>query len=51
MAGVGDGRVVNGLDTTGVPYVRMYNGDECADNVNNYLRMPIVRRVPKGISA
>ena len=51
VAGIGDGRVVNGLDTTGVPYVRMYNGDECADNVNNYLRTPTVRRVPKGACA
>lgn len=51
VVGIGDGRVVNGLDTTGVPYVRMYNGDECADNVNNYLRTPTVRRVPKGASA
>ena len=51
VVGVGDGRVVNGLDTTGVPYVRMYNGDECAGNVNNYLRTPTVRRVPKGASA
>ena len=51
VVGVGDGRVVNGLDTTGVPYVRMYNGDECADNVNNYLRTPTVRRVPKGACA
>lgn len=37
--------------STGVPYVRMYNGDECADNVNNYLRTPTVRRVPKGACA
>lgn len=51
VVGIGDGRVVNGLDTTGVPYVRMYNGDECADNVNNYLRTPTVRRVPKGACA
>lgn len=47
VEGVGDGRIVNGLDTSGVPYVRMYNGDECADNCNNYLRDATVRRVPR----
>lgn len=47
VEGIGDGRVVNGLDTSGVPYVRMYNGDECADNCNNYLRDATVRRVPR----
>lgn len=47
VEGIGDGRIVNGLDTSGVPYVRMYNGDECADNCNNYLRDATVRRVPR----
>ncbi|MBM6777840.1 hypothetical protein H7U34_11285 [Collinsella tanakaei] len=47
VVGVGDGRVVNGLDTTGIPYVNMYNGEACADNCNNYLRTPTVRRVPR----
>ena len=47
VEGIGDGRIVNGLDTSGVPYVRMYNGDKCADNCNNYLRDATVRRVPR----
>lgn len=47
VVGVGDGRIVNGLDTSGVPYVRMYNGDACADSINNYLRTPNVRRMPR----
>lgn len=48
VAGVGDGRVVNGLDTTGVPYVAMYaEYGPAEDNCNNYLRTPTVRRVPK----
>ena len=47
VEGIGGGRIVNGLDTSGVPYVRMYNGDKCADNCNNYLRDATVRRVPR----
>jgi hypothetical protein len=48
VAGFGDGRVVNGLDTEGVPYVRMYaEYGPAEDNVNNYLRTPTVRRVKK----
>lgn len=47
VEGIGDGRIVNGLDMSGVPYVRMYNGDKCADNCNNYLRDATVRRVPR----
>lgn len=47
VEGIGDGRIVNGLDTSGVPYVRMYNGDKCADNCNNYLRDATVRRAPR----
>ncbi len=47
VVGIGDGRVVNGLDTAGMPYVDMYNGRACADNCNNYLREKTVRRVPK----
>lgn len=47
VVGVGDGRVVNGLDTTGVPYVAMYaEYGPAEDNCNNYLRTPTVRRVP-----
>lgn len=52
VAGVGDGRVVNGLDTSGVPYVAMYaEYGPAEENCNNYLRTPTVRRVPKGASA
>nr|WP_075576241.1 hypothetical protein [Olsenella timonensis] len=52
VVGVGDGRVVNGLDTAGVPYVNMYSEYMLAeDNANNYLTTPTVRRVPKGASA
>lgn len=47
VVGIGDGRTVNGFDTTGAPYVQMYNGAECADNVNNYVRTPTVRRIPR----
>ena len=48
VVGIGDGRVVNGGDTAGVPYVNMYSEYMPAeDNANNYLRTPIVRRVPK----
>ena len=48
VAGVGDGRVVNGLDTTGVPYVATYaEYGPAEDNCNNYLTAPTVRRVPK----
>ena len=48
VAGVGDGRVVNGLDTSGVPYVAMYGADDAgwSGNINNYLLTPTVRRVP-----
>lgn len=48
VAGVGDGRTVNGLDTSGVPYVAMYGADDAgwSGNVNNYLLTPTVRRVP-----
>ena len=49
VVGIGDGRIVNGLDTAGVPYVEMYNGRACADNCNNYLRTPTVRRVRKEV--
>ena len=52
VVGVGDGRVVNGVDTAGVPYVNMYSEYMPAeDNANNYLTTPTVRRVPKGASA
>lgn len=45
VAGVGDGRVVNGLDTSGVPYVAMFTEHGPAEgNVNNYLLTPTVRR-------
>lgn len=48
VVGIGDGRVVNGLDTTGTPYVGMYVAcGSAADNPNNYLRTPTVRRVPR----
>ena len=47
VVGVGDGRTVNGLDTAGVPYVAMYGVSDAVDNINNYLRTPTVRRVPR----
>ena len=48
VVGIGDGRVANGLDTTGVPYVGMYVAcGSAADNPNNYLREATVRRVPR----
>ena len=37
VAGIGDGRTVNGFETMGVPYIAEY-GDEPAGNINNYLR-------------
>lgn len=38
------GRVLNGLDVTGVPYVAMYGDIGYENNVNNYLRGGMVRR-------
>lgn len=49
VAGIGhEGRLVNGLDISGVPYVAMYGKDDAgwSANINNYLRTPMVRRAP-----
>lgn len=49
VVGVGEmGRVVNGVDVGGLPFVAMYG--ECMppeENCNNYLRTPTVRRVSR----
>ncbi|MFD0703378.1 hypothetical protein DMP06_00060 [Slackia equolifaciens] len=48
VVGVGDGRVVNGLDTIGVPYVAMYaEYGPAEENCNNYLSTPTVSHMPK----
>lgn len=50
VVGFGDGRVVNGLNTQGVPYVAMYaEYGPAEENVNNYLRTPTVRRVRREV--
>lgn len=47
--GVGEqGKVVNGVDVGGLPFVAMYGELVPAEeNCNNYLRTPTVRRVPR----
>lgn len=39
-----NGRIVNGTDIGGIPYVGIY-GDDHADNINNYLIRKDIRRV------
>lgn len=38
VLGIGDGRIVDGFDTKGVPYVERFEGGNNADNVNCYLK-------------
>ena len=49
VVGVGEqGKVVNGVDVGGLPFVAMYGELVPAEeNCNNYLRTPTVRRVPR----
>ena len=45
VVGFGDGRIVNGLNTLGIPYVNKYENDGTyMDNRNNYIEEEIVRR-------
>jgi len=44
----GDGRIVNGYDTTGLPYANIVGGNLGKDNCNNYIRdkrVKIAKRV------
>lgn len=45
VVGFGDDRIVNGLNTLGIPYINKYeNNGEYTDNINNYIREETVRR-------
>lgn len=45
VVGFGDGRIVNGLNTLGIPYVnRFEKNGTYMDNINNYIEEEIVRR-------
>ena len=41
IVGFGDG-VVSGYDVTGVPYIELY-GEDCVNNINNYIREEKIR--------
>lgn len=45
VVGFGDGRIVNGLNTLGIPYVNKYeNNGTYTGNINNYITDETVRR-------
>ena len=50
ILGFGDGRIVNGVDTTGLPYAELVGGSLGRDNPNNYIHEKTVKIVKRSVA-